>query len=458
MGLFPGREAGAELAAIFAVFTAQAWNMAFSFYQSLRAVPQDMRDVSGQFCLNGWQTFWRLEVPFAIPGLTWNTMMSMSGSWFFIVAAEAISVGNTQINLPGIGSWLGLAISKMDLQAVGLAILTMAVVILAYDQLIFRPIVAWSDKFNMGQTARQIQPRSWVYDILRRTKVLGVMMRPLRALGYKILCIRWSNDTHKHHAVSFVAPVWAEKSFDTIWYIVLGAFVAGCVFYVMHYLQATLTIANVTVVIVLGLITLLRVMLMVLLASLIWVPIGVWVGLRPRMVAWVQPLALFLSAFPANILFPLVVIVIVYFNLNPDIWLSPLIVLGTQWYIFFNVIAGVSAYPNDLQEAAQIYQVRSWLWWRRVMLPGVLPYYVTGAITAAGGSWNASIVAEVVSWGSIKLQAHGLGAYIADATAAGNFHKVVLGVTVMSVFVVCINRAVWRRLHDYAARLAGMEA
>src|SRR5580700_226593 len=187
MGLFPGNQAGVELAAIFAIFTAQAWNMAFSFYQSLRTVPQNLREVSAQFCQNSWQRFWRLEVPFAIPGLVWNTMMSMSGSWFFVVASEAISVGNTQISLPGIGSWLGMAIRNKDLAGVGWAVLSMAVVILLYDQLIFRPVVAWSDKFNMGQTASQKKPKSWVYDVIHYANALSYVTKLFHVLGDLIL-------------------------------------------------------------------------------------------------------------------------------------------------------------------------------------------------------------------------------------------------------------------------------
>lgn len=456
MQIFPGQEYGVELAAIFAVFSAQAWNMAFSFYQSLRTLPQDLQDVSEQFRQNGWQKFWRLEVPFAMPGLVWNTMMSMSGSWFFIVASEAISIGNTRITLPGIGSWLGLAISNKDLTAVGWAILAMALIILAYDQVIFRPIVAWSDKFNMGQTSNQNVAKSWLYEVIKQTRLLGIIFYPLRVLGKKILSIRLPKKNKIIHKQMHLSNK-IDKFLNILWFVTLGIFVAASVFFLVHYLYKTVSFGGLVAVFVLGLITMLRVVVLVFLASLIWVPIGVWVGLRPNLVSYLQPAAQFLAAFPANILFPFFVVVIVKYDLDPDVWLSPLMILGTQWYIFFNVVAGMSAFPNDLKEAASVYQVRSWTWWRRVILPGIFPYYVTGALTASGGCWNASIIAEVVSWGNTQIEAHGLGAYIAAATSAGNYHKVVLGVAVMSVLVILLNRIFWRRVYTYAARFTGIE-
>jgi NitT/TauT family transport system permease protein len=457
MGIFPGNQAGVEMAAIFAVFTAQAWNMAFSFYQSLRTVPQELREVSSQFCLNSWQRFWRLEVPYAIPGLVWNTMMSMSGSWFFVVASEAISVGNTQITLPGIGSWLGTAINNQDVAGVCWAILSMGIVILLYDQIIFRPIVAWSDKFNMGQTASQKKPRSWVYDVANRAKFLNFLVRPLYRLGNMLLSIKWPGSSIHYRPLSRKDEK-PNKIIEALWLTLLGVVLIASIAFLIHYLRSGgINIKDIWHVIMLGGITLLRVVVLVFIATIIWVPVGVYVGLRPRMVAVVQPVAQFLAAFPANILFPFVVIAIVHYNLNPDIWLSPLIILGTQWYIFFNVIAGVCVFPHELKEAANIYHVRSWIWWRKVIIPGIFPYYVTGALTATGGSWNASIVAEVVSWGSTKLQAHGLGAYIANATTSGDMHKVLLGVGVMSVFVITLNRIFWRPMYAYAARLTGLD-
>jgi NitT/TauT family transport system permease protein len=448
MRLFPASELGAECAAIFAIFTAQAWNMAFSFYQSLRTVPSDLDEVSRHFQLSPWLRFWRLEVPFAAPGLIWNTMMSMSGGWFFVVASEAVSVGNTTFKLPGIGSWLAVAIEQKDKGAVALAVATMAAVILAYDQLLFRPIVAWADKFRFEQTAAQQRPQSWVYDIMRRARLLKRLLALLSALQARAATIRPIRSSLRLPAMS---PRWS-KATDLVWIVIVLAAALEALWRMIEYMRTTLGLKDVIEAVGLGSLTLIRVVVLIAVASVIWVPISVWIGLRPWAAEKVQPLAQFLAAFPANVLFPIAVVAIVSLHLDPNIWLSPLMVLGTQWYIVFNVIAGASAFPTDLREAATLYRLRSWQWWREVMLPGILPYYVTGALTASGGSWNASIVAEVASWGDTKLSAAGLGAYIAQATEAGDYPRVVLGIAVMSIFVVVLNRLLWRPLYRLAER------
>ncbi|MGO4776296.1 ABC transporter permease subunit, partial [Lysobacter sp. 2RAB21] len=239
---------------------------------------------------------------------------------------------------------------------------------------------------------------------------------------------------------------------DRLWLAAVLALAAWGAWYAFDYGRQTLNASDVAQAFGGALATLLRVAVLIAIACLVWVPVGVWIGLRPRLAARVQPLAQFLAAFPANVLFPVAVIAIVSTGADPDIWLSPLMVLGTQWYILFNVIAGASAFPTDLREASSVYRLRSWTWWRRAILPGIFPYYVTGALTASGGSWNASIVAELVHWGDQRVQAHGLGAYIARATEAGDFHRVMLGVAVMSLFVTLFNRAVWRPMYVYAER------
>jgi NitT/TauT family transport system permease protein len=445
--LFPGSEMGAECAAIFAIFTSQAWNMAFSFYQSLRTIPRDLDEVSRHFGLSPWLKFWRLEAPFAAPGLIWNTMMSMSGGWFFVVASEAITVGDTTVKLPGIGSWLAVAIDAKDIGAVLLAVLTMAIVILGYDQLVFRPIVAWADKFRFEQTAAQQRPQSWVYDLWRRSRLVR---RTTAFTG-------WLNEgisSLLHRAAQRRAPATPAvgRAADILWGVVVAAIVAYALWRILAFTRQSLTWGDVGTALLLGVYTLIRVMVLIAVASAVWVPIGVWIGLRPWASTKVQPVAQFLAAFPANVLFPIAVVLIVALHLNPNIWLSPLMVLGTQWYILFNVIAGASAFPTDLREASTMFRLRTWQWWRQVIVPGILPYYVTGALTAAGGSWNASIVAEVATWGDTKLRAAGLGAYIADATAAGDYARVVLGIAVMSVMVVACNRLLWRPLYRLAER------
>ncbi len=448
--LFPKSQLGVEFAAIFAIFTSQAWNMTFSFYQSLRTVPRDLEEASAAFRLTPWQRFWKLEAPFATPGLVWNMMMSMSGGWFFVVASEAISVGNDQYTLPGIGAFLSMAIDKKDIGAVAWAVGTMALVILLYDQLMFRPIVAWADKFRVELVAAQRIPKSWVLDLIRRTQLVSMIGNLLGRLtgafsGSLTLLSRQIPEAPK-------VSNGASQVFDWIWNIALIAMAGWAAWAVIAYVRATLGWLDVQDAFLSGLVTFFRVIILIVIASIVWVPIGVYVGLRPALAERVQPLAQFLAAFPANVLFPFVVVGIATFHLNPNIWLSPLIVLGTQWYILFNVIAGASVFPSDLSEASTLYKVKRWQWWRKVMLPGIFPYYVTGALTASGGSWNASIVAEVVSWGDTKLEAYGLGSYIAKATSAGDFHRVVLGVGVMSAFVVILNRALWRRLYVLADR------
>ena len=448
MSLAPGRVLGAEFASIFAIFTSQAWNMAFSFYQSLRTVPSELEEAARNFRLSAWMRFWRLDVPFAVPQLIWNMMMSMSGSWFFVVASEAISVGNTTVTLPGIGSYIALAIEHRDLAAVCWAIGTMLVVILIYDQVLFRPLVAWADRFRFEQEPGVPPPQSWAFDVLRRSRIIERLREQVSALWRSSL--RWrrsrkptSGTPAKRAGRALVLPFTAVV-------LVLAGMALWQV--VAKFVMSGIDLRDVGVTVLLGLATLARVVVLIAIASLIWVPIGVWVGTRPRVALFVQPVAQFLAAFPANLLFPIVVSGIVIWRLNPNIWLSPLMILGTQWYILFNVIAGAAAIPAELRAVAVNLRVRGWLWWRRIALPAVLPYYVTGAITASGGSWNASIVAEVASWGNEHLHAEGLGAYIAEQTDAGDFHHIVLGIAVMSLFVVVINRVFWRPLYHYAER------
>ena len=447
--LTPGRVAGAEMAAIFLIFTSQAWNMAFSFYHSLRSIPDEMVEAARNFQLGPWLRFWRLEVPFAMPALIWNMMMSMSGGWFFVVAAEAITVGNTAVTLPGVGSYIALAIEQKNLGAIGWAIAAMFVVILLFDQLLFRPLMASADWFRLEQEAGLTPSRPWALIMMRRSRLLGLIGKAFAAI------LRLGMKPPRPRAViPLPGPQLRrrERLGDYLWYGVLLAVGLFALWKTTRFVLAEVTFAEIRQVIVLGFITLLRVAVLIALASLIWVPVGVWVGMRPRVASIVQPIAQILAAFPANLFFPIVVSVIVIFKLTPDIWLSPLMILGTQWYILFNVIVGASAVSPDLRYAGANFGVRGWLWWKRVALPAVFPFYVTGAITASGGSWNASINSEVAAWGKETVTAHGLGAYIAGATAAGDFQRNVLGIVVLSLFVVTLNRVFWRPLYARAER------
>jgi NitT/TauT family transport system permease protein len=448
MGLFPGRVLGAELAAIFAIFTSQAWNMAFSLYQSLKTVPADLAECATAFRLSGWQKFWRMEVPFAMPGLVWNTMMSMSGGWFFVVASEAVTAGDTTFKLPGIGSYVAVALEQRDIVAVGYAILAMLVVILAYDQLLFRPLVAWSTKFRFEMTAQVEQEDPWMLKLLRRTRLLSWLVNKLVFAFNAVSGLRLARQRVRR--VRAEQP--PSRAADAAWLGLLGLAAAVALWKIVDYVSGTLTWGDLGEALLLGVYTMIRVVVLMILATLVWVPIGVWLGLRPKWARRAQPVAQFLAAFPANLFFPVFVVIIVHYALSPDIWLTPLMILGTQWYILFNVIAGAAAFPGDMLEASANFGVGGWLWWRRVMLPGIFSYYITGALTASGGAWNAAIVAEVVTWGDQKLTAHGLGAYIAQAGNDGDTPKVVLGVVVMSAFVIMFNRTLWRPMYAYAAR------
>ena len=450
LNLFPGRVFGAELACVFAIFTSQAWNMTFSMYQSMRNVPKDLEEASQSFHLSGWQRFWRLDVPFAMPGLIWNTMMSMSGGWFFVVASEAITVGDTTVTLPGIGSYVALAIKEQNLPAIGYAILAMFLVILAYDQLLFRPVIAWADKFRFEQTASASAPTSWMLDLFRRTRALRALTYPFAALNKAFANFHIVLPSELRMAKRVSGP--PSRVVDAAWLAIIIASTGYVAWRIYQYLSATLNPTDVFTAVGYGFITLARVVVLIALATLIWVPVGVWIGLRPKLAERIQPLAQFLAAFPANLAFPVFVVIIVRYGLNANVWLSPLMILGTQWYILFNVIAGASAFPTDLREAAGSFHLKGWRWWIKVILPGIFPYYITGAITASGGSWNASIVAEVASWGDTHLTATGLGAYIATATEAGDFPRVVLGIAVMCILVTLFNRLLWRPLYAFGER------
>jgi NitT/TauT family transport system permease protein len=449
MGLFPGQVLGEELAVVFTIFTSQAWNMAFSMYQSLTTVPADLDEAAQGFRLTAWQRFWRLDVPFAMPGLIWNMMMSMSGGWFALVASEAISVGNVNFTLPGIGSYIKTALDARDIHAVLYAIVAMLAVILAYDQLLFRPLVAWSAKFRLETTQQDQGDDPWVLALLRRTRLLRFMADTLGQAFFAFSGLRlWRL---RAHAVR--RDEQPRRGVDALWLALLAAIVLLAIYRIVTFcLAGNLTFGDVRIAFTMGLYTLVRVVVLMLVATIVWVPIGVTIGLRPMLAKRVGAAAQFLAAFPANLLFPIFVVFIIRYSLNPDIWLTPLIILGAQWYLLFNVIAGANAFPGDLREAARNFRVGGLLWWRRVILPGIFPYFVTGAITASGGAWNAAVLAEIVSWGPTTLKAHGLGAYIQDAMTAGDSARVLLGMVVMAGFVLSFNRLVWRPMYAYSSR------
>jgi NitT/TauT family transport system permease protein len=375
-------------------------------------------------------------------------MMSVSGGWFFVVASEAITVGKTAVTLPGIGSYVAQAIQDKNLSAIGWALLTMLIVILMYDQLLFRPLVAWSEKFKFELTESQDTAESWVLTLFQRASFL----RKVAAAASKTwnMLIEQLPKLPRRQVTFRESSSMVMKLQAIAWYgLLIGSVTVGgwlLISFVGHGVDHT----EVFNVFLLGLATLARVIILLVFACLVWVPLGVIIGLNPRWATKVQPLAQFLAAFPANLLFPVAVFLIVRYRLSPEIWTAPLMILGTQWYILFNVIAGAAAIPTDLREAAQNLGLSGWRLWKRLLLPAIIPSLLTGLVTASGGTWNASIVAEVVSWGSTTLTATGLGSYIALWTEKGDYPHIVLGIAVMSLYVVCINRFFWRRLYTIA--------
>lgn len=447
--LFPGSLLGPECAAIFVIFTSQVWNMVFSFYQSLQSVPADLHEVASMFRLSSWQRFWKVEVPCTLPGLLWNMMMSMSASWFFVVVSEAISVAHQDIRLPGVGSYIALAIEQRDLRAVFFAILTMVIVIFLYDQILFRPLIAWSEKFK-GEPSAEEEYQSWVIDLIRRSRLIKHIDIGWQIVKDILVNGRWFN--LRPAKVSKEADLSQQKRIDRVWNSFILLFIAISSYFLLKYFLATVALREIAPVFLLGAVTGIRVIILIILSSLIWIPVGVWVGLHPSLAQKIQPVIQFFAAFPANLFYPLFVIAIVRFHLNVEIWLAPLMILGTQWYILFNVIAGASMIPRELRLAVDNFGVTGWQWWKRLALPGIFPFYITGAITAAGGAWNASIVAECVSWGDITLRASGLGEYIQANTVAGNFPKIALGTTIMCVYVLIFNHLIWRPLYRLAQK------
>jgi len=447
IALFPGNLLGVECAAIFAIFCAQAWNMTFSFYQSLRTVPHDLREAADMYHLSSWQRFWRLELPFAANPLIWNIMMSVSGGWFFVVASEAIVVSGQDVMLPGIGSYIKVAITEKNLPAIGYAILAMLVGILASDQLFFRPLLAWADKFKYESQPGEDAPESRLLTVLQRSRIMRYVGRfPGFLWDLSLPLFRRRSDHLGRPPARRRHSQWLEQG----WNGVIALVAAYALIRIVELVKGEVPLGEIEQVFLYSCVTALRVLVLIALASLVWVPIGVWIGLRPKLAQRVQPIAQFLAAFPVRMVFPFAVIFILKFHLSVDLWTSPLMILGTQWYILFNVIAGASAIPTDLKDAAGNLGVRGWLRWKRLILPAIFPSYVTGAITASGGSWNASVVSEFVSWGDTDLVATGVGAYIAESMAKGDFPRIALGTCMMCLFVMLFNRQIWRRLYQLA--------
>ena len=462
--LFPTSLWGAQSAVIFGIITAQAWNMILSFYQSLKTVPKELREAADMYQLSAWQRFWKLEVPFSMPGLVWNTMMSMSACWFMVVASETIVVNfsasqSIPINLPGIGSFIDAANNAQDFGAVGAAILMMIVTIIIYDQLLFRPLVAWSEKFVLGENQSEVYAESWFLRVLQKSVAVSFITKIFAKFTTTIVNIKFFKRdlnkayNQKKHKKADKQETMLQK---ILWVTVTsGVILALCYFaYQTVFCEnSSINLAETIKVFGYGLFTGLRVVFLIIITSIIWVPIGVWIGMRPKIAQKVQPYAQMAAAFPVNVLYGVFGTLVITFNLNFNIWCIVLMALGTQWYILFNVIAGASAIPEELKLAAGNMQLKGVTKWKKFLVPAVMPYYVTGAITAAGGAWNASIVCEYINWGKGSIiQASGLGSYISEYTNVQGDHtaNVLLGVIVMCILVVASNKLFWRRLYNYA--------
>jgi len=447
LALFPHSILGLECASIFAIFTSQAWNMTFSFYHSLMTQPRDLDEAARLLRLTKWERFWRLDVPGSMIGLVWNGMMSFGGGWFFLTASEAITVNKRSYALPGIGSYVAAASARSQLGYVLLAIVVMIVMVLAVNFVFWRPMVAWSERFRIEQSEATEQPKSIVLDALRRSRVPGLVAKPFRPVGALLDRATRPFGVADRPLVQNVAR---RRAGDAAFGLIVAIVVALGSTSALRYIGTEVGLGEFAHAAWLGAITLARVTIVVILSTLIWVPVGVKIGMSPRLARYAQPIVQILASFPANFLFPFFAAFLVATGLSLNWGGIVLMMLGAQWYILFNAIAGAISVPSDLREAMDNFDVRGRQRWRRLNLPGIFPAYVTGGITAAGGAWNASIVAELVTYGHHVLIAKGLGAYIALSTASGQFAKTLTGIVVMSIYVVGINRLVWRRLYRIA--------
>jgi NitT/TauT family transport system permease protein len=455
LALFPGSLLGVECASIFAIFTAQAWNMTFGFYHSMVTIPPELQEAASVYKLNRWQRFTKVELPSSAIGLMWNSMMSFGGGWFFVAQSEAISVLNKNIKLPGLGSYMAAAVEAGDTRAAVYAILAMIAMIVFIDQLVWRPLVAWAEKFKLEQTEGKDNPTSWVLDLLQGSLVLVWLSdhvgRTLARFSERASTMGSDlTETILGHTPALVktslrVAAWGIVAASSAWLVVEA-------FEIAKEIRTDLSGTEMLRVCWLGALTLLRVVAMSVIATIIWTPIGVWIGLRPRVARIAQPLAQIAASFPVNMTFPFIVAFFISTHISINLGSVLLMALGTQWYILFNVIAGAMAIPTDLREAAALFGLRQWRLWRTLIIPAIFPFWVTGALTATGGAWNASIVAEVASWGNDKLVAEGLGAYIAQVTEKGDQPAIYFSIVVMALFVVVINRFFWRRLYDLAER------
>jgi len=448
VALFPHSNIGLELAAVIMIFTGQAWNMTFSYYHSLRSVPDDLREVGAVYRFSWWQRLKWLELPYATLGLVWNSMLSMAGGWFFLMINEAFRLGDRDFRLPGIGSYMSVAVDQGRTDAMLYAIGAMTLMIVAVDQVLWRPVVVWAQKFRVEESGTQEKMSSWFLNLLRRSRLIAVVRRLWRRLRTRLARPR----APRPGPPPTMQPVAVRQPAAWVGIILLALLLAALTlgaWKLTHVLRrvpaaewGTLGSAAAW--------TLGRVLLATALGTLWALPAGIAIGLSPRLSRLLQPVVQIVASFPAPMLFPIVIAGLAAAGVSLGWGSIVLMLLGTQWYILFNVIAGAMAIPTDLQEAARSFRLKGWRRFRALYLPGVFPYLVTGWVTAAGGAWNASIVAEFVTFKGQTLQAHGLGAQISAAAAAADFPRLAASILVMSAIVVAFNRSVWRQFYRLA--------
>ncbi|CAI1798479.1 hypothetical protein SERMG_00463 [Serratia marcescens] len=447
LNLYPHSVMGLECTAIFAVFTGQAWNMMLTLYQTLRIVPKELDEAARSFNYNPWQRFWRLEFIYSVPGLLWNAMVSQSAAWFALVASEAIPVGDRSVELPGVGSYIAEALAQQNVPAILYAIVALAANIVLLDQLVFRPLVRYTARFKYEDvTASRPLGNPWFYNSLAFSHVGAALGRTLRALAdlwlFKLPRLWYALGLHRLFRLA-VKGNWLWRS---LWY--LGV-VLACVWF-GYRLWEYFPKQYFAMLPEWMLLTTARVAAAMLLSVAIFTPLGVWIGMNPRLVKIFQPIIQILAAIPPNIFYPLIAAFIAIYHQDLGWWAIPMIMLGTQWYVLFNVIAGVSAIPTQITEVSETFGLRRFRWWRYYMLPAIFPYIVTGIISAAGGAWNSAIAAEVIQWGSTTLSATGLGAFISVVTDAGKNPESALGCAAMCALVALCIIFVWQPLYRIA--------
>jgi NitT/TauT family transport system permease protein len=446
VALFPGRQLGVEAGAILLIFTGQVWNMAFSFYASLKSIPNEMREAAKIYRFSWWQRFIEMELPFAAIGLVWNSMMSVAGGWFFLMACEMFVLGSRDFRLPGLGSYLQTAASAGDTRSILWGVATMIAVIVLLDQFIWRPVIAWAEKFKVEQVESSDAPRSWVLDLIRHSRGLAqIRKQTVRPLSERLMLYFSRARANEEPTQRSAWKIWLGRVLAVVVLAGMSYGVVRVVMILTGLQKAELQEAA------LGLgATFLRVNLALLLGALWTIPAGVAIGFNPRLARIAQPLAQIAASVPATALFPVVLLLLIRVGGGLGIGSIVLLLLGTQWYILFNVIAGAIAIPTDLKECCSVFRLRGIERWKKLILPGIFPYLVTGMVTASGGAWNASIVAEYFHFKGHIYTTTGLGATISQATDAGNFDLLLAATMMMAATVVTINRLVWRKLYGLA--------